>query len=98
MSRLTFDANRARSSGLVSLPQSIHGASCDSCEYLRNEAGSPDRNIAYCSHPRIKMNVSRSWHCPWWSRHDAPLATPTLARRRFALSRILARFRRGVES
>src|SRR6266536_3724625 len=73
---LVFDANRARAADLVQLPRSIKGTSCSNCLYFRYEPQSRDRSIGYCSHYRLMMNVMGDWCCAFWSRPDAPLASP----------------------
>jgi hypothetical protein len=91
---LTFDASRARAVDLISLPATIPGTSCSNCYFYRNEPTITDRSIGYCSHMRVRMNVSPRWCCNEWSRPDAPLASPALARRRFAARRLLSRLGR----
>lgn len=78
-----FDANRARAADLISLPPGLPGTSCESCQFFQPDYQSTNRNIGFCAHHALRMNVSRRWCCYFWKNPRAPLATPALASRRF---------------
>ena len=83
---LIWDAQRARAVDLISLPPGLCGTSCGSCRYFQFEPKSPDRNIGYCAHHLVRMNVDAHFCCYYWANSRAPLASPALARRRYAKS------------